>query len=366
MSLPIEALLHFEHFLKTIELVKGGVPDGILPKSMFKTTDKTIGDQGLYYKVTTTRKVAQQVAYGSASKNVIGKGVTKTPVTLIHAFEHFMHSPNLLALLKSLKGGEQKRGAEIVGRKIKNFTQRFINLRRAAAYSALFTGYIYLDSEGALLPSSVGAAITIDFGVPAAHRTTCDWDGNGAIIGASWATAGTDIIGDVHELKKAAIATTGYPIKKAFYGSNIPGYIASNTALLNYMSRNNKANAAMVAGTIPNDLLGLEWIDAQNAFYEDEGGTNRYFCPADQVVFTPDPKDSGWWGMIEGSYNVPTDVGRISSDAMAALNSIREVFGMFGFAQVSNDPVGLKQFGGDTFIPVVSVPKAIFIADTTP
>jgi hypothetical protein len=35
---------------------------------------------------------------------------------------------------------------------------------------------------------------------------------------------------------------------------------------------------------------------------------------------------------------------------------------MFSYAQVTSDPVTVKHVAGDTFLPVLKVPKAIFIA----
>jgi hypothetical protein len=366
MSKAIEDILHVENFLRTIEKVKAGIPGDILPPRMFKPTDKVKGNAGYYYKVEGTRQVAQQVAYGAPSKSMIGKGVSKQPVTLVHSFENFTHDPNLMALLKSTDGKVQMRGAEIVGKKIANFTTRFQNLRKAAWYAALTLGKIYFDGEGNLLPSDTGAVVTIDFAIPAGNQAQLDWDGGGAIIGASWATAGTDIIGDLRELKLAAIAQTGYPIKKAYYGANIPGYFAANTTLKEYLARNQSGNAALLKGEVPPGLMGLDWIDAQNAFYEDASGTNQFFWGGDAIVFTPDPADIGWWGLIDGSYPVPTDIGKIYSDALTALNSLREIFGMFGYATVSHDPVGITQYGGDTFLPYIAVPKSIYIADVVP
>ena len=365
MAKAIEALLHVDNFLRTIIKVTAGIPDGILPPRLFKPTDKTLGNTGFYYKVEGTRQVAQQVAYGAPSRSMVGKGVSKVPVTLMHAFENFPHDPNLIAILKSIDGATQKRGAEIVGRKIAELTTRFQNLRLAAWYSALANGKIWVDKDGNLLPSALGAVVTIDFGIPAGNKGALDWDGNGAIIGAAWSGAGTDIIGDLRELKKAAIALTGYKLEYAFYGPNLPGYFAANTTLKEYLARNQTANAALLKGEVPDGLMGLTWIDAQSAFFEDAAGVNRFFWGGDTVVFTPDPKNIGWWGFIEGSYNVPSEVGKLHTDAMAALKALREIFGMFGYAQVSHDPVGIVQYGGDTFIPVIAVPKAVFIADVT-
>jgi len=39
-----------------------------------------------------------------------------------------------------------------------------------------------------------------------------------------------------------------------------------------------------------------------------------------------------------------------------------EIFGMFSYATVTADPPTVKQYAGDTFLPVICVPKSIFIA----
>ena len=39
---------------------------------------------------------------------------------------------------------------------------------------------------------------------------------------------------------------------------------------------------------------------------------------------------------------------------------------MFSYATVKDDPVTIKQVGGDTFLPALKVPAAIWQADVTP
>ena len=44
MSKPIEALLHVDNFLRTIEKVKSGLPGDIIPARMERPTDKVMGN----------------------------------------------------------------------------------------------------------------------------------------------------------------------------------------------------------------------------------------------------------------------------------------------------------------------------------
>lgn len=362
MAKPIEEILHLENIMKVIEAVKGGVPGGILPEAMFRPQQKVMGNSGTYTKVTSTRKVAQAVRYGSASKAVKLEGVSKVPVTLIHAYEHFDHEPNVLALLQSNSGGQQLLGAEIVGKKASDFAQRYVNLRRTAWYSAMTNGKIWFDGDGNLLPSASGAVVTIDFGIPAGNQNQLDALGAGDIISAKWSATDTDIPTQITNIRKAAAQLTGYRITTAYYGANVPSYVAKNTAMKEFLKLNPGSNQAVRNGEIPNGFQKLNWVAAYEAFYNDANGANQSWWSDDAVIFTPDVGDAGWWDFIEGSYSVPTDVGTLAADAMAQLKALRTIFGMFGYATVSHDPVTIKQYAGDTFLPAICVPSAIFQA----
>ena len=42
--------------------------------------------------------------------------------------------------------------------------------------------------------------------------------------------------------------------------------------------------------------------------------------------------------------------------------SIKNVAGMFAYAYVTKDPMGIKEVAGDTFLPLIKVPAAVFQA----
>lgn len=361
----IQEVLHYENILRVVEEVKD-LSQTPVPDRMFTPTDTVMGNTGSYVKVTSSRQIAQAVMYGAPSKNVKLQGVSKVPVTCIHSFEHIQHTPNTVMQLKSEDGGIQRMGIQTVGRQARDFALRFIRLRRAAWYQALTTGLIYLDSEGDLLPSAAGAAITINFGIPAGNKNQLNALGKGNIIAASWATAGTNIPNHIAGIQMAAAQLTGYRITTAYYGKNIPGYVASNTAMKEFLKMNPPSNAAVLSGAIPDGFINLKWREAYSGLWVDGKGVSQVPWGDDMVVFTPDEADLGWWGFLEGTYPIPTDIGEMSSDVIAALNSVQTVAGQFGYAQVTHDPVGIKQFGGDTFLPVINVPKAVFVADVTP
>jgi hypothetical protein len=106
----------------------------------------------------------------------------------------------------------------------------------------------------------------------------------------------------------------------------------------------------------------MTWVPAYDAFFEDQNGVLQSLVGDDQVVFTPEPTPD-WIGWLEGTYPVPTGVGTVSTDGATALrNSVTTAAGMFAYGLISTDPVTIKMVAGDTFLPVLKVPKAIFQA----
>jgi len=206
--------------------------------------------------------------------------------------------------------------------------------------------------------------VAVDFGVPSGNREQLDVFGEGALISATWANAGTAIHSQVSALKKAARKLTGYPLRHAFYGGNILDYLLGNTKLKELINRTPSGQQAASANEIPAGFLGLQWHPIDEAFYVDADGAHQDFFGGDTVVFTPDPSPE-WWEVVEGTYPVPTDLGQVGPDGQAALGGVAAAAGMFSYAAVSHNPVGIEQFAGDTFLPP-KVPGAIFIADVTP
>lgn len=356
----MEEILHYENLMRVIIAQKDGVPGGILDNRHFTQTDRCDGNAGSYIKVTSTRKVAKACMYGAASKNTKLPGISKVPVTCIHSFEHFGHSPMTVAKLKSENEQTQLWGAQIIGKNAAEAARRFVNLRRAAWYSALTIGKIYLDAEGELTLKAADAAITIDFGIPATNKSQLNALGKGNIIAASWDADTTDIPGHLHRIQKAAAALCGYPITTAYYGENVPTYVAKNAAMKEFLKMSPGYAPKVAEGLIPDGFLQLKWRPAFTANF-DKGGVTKWFWGPDQIVFTPDVADLGWWGFIEGSFPLPTD-SLVSGDGGAALSSMLTTFGMGAYAEVKLDPPSIVQYSFDTFLPVIAVPKAVFIA----
>lgn len=365
MAKSLQEILGYQAMLGVVEKVKRGLPSDFLPPAFLASNQVTDGNTGSYLKIEGNRQTARLVQYGSPSVKRAQKGVSKQAVSLLHTFEQVQHSPLVLDMLQSMDSPQrQAMGQQEVNRQTAAFMSLFQNLRLNAVLSAITKGAIWFDSDGNMLASSSGASYTVDFGVPAGNKAQLNVLGAGNIIAASWATAATDILSQLRNLKAASAQLSGYVPQVALCGAKIHGYVAANTIVGNLLKTDaNLATAIRSGGSFT--LAGIEFIPAETAFFVDANGTSTSWLGDDEIAFMPQP-DPTWYDLLEGTYVVPTDLGAVAQDANGAMSNLERVRGMFQYAKISHDPVGVQHYAGDTFLPVVKVPKALFLADVTP
>lgn len=367
MSQTINDVLGGQNLTGLIQGVKSGLSHQ-LPAGFLSITRNVEGDSATYRRVDGTRQTARLAAYGSPSQRRSASGITEVPVKLLHSHEHVIHPSSVLENLQRFDSpNHQQLGRDEVARQTQSFRRLFENLRVASVCSMLGSGKIWFDGEGNLLPGSSGASVTVDYGIPDDHKNQI-----GGIIDAGWDAADTDIIGQIIALKAKAARDTGYPIRHAFYGRNIPGYIAANNDAKSLITGNPALAHAMAStGDVPGGFLDMQWHPAYDAFYLDANGDVQNFFGDDTIVFTPEPS-ADWYEMLQGSYAIPTGVAGLNQndaqgdDAVAALSSLSSAYGLFSYSVLMTDPVAIKQVSGDTFLPTLKVPSAVFIADVTP
>lgn len=361
MSKSIQEILGGRNMTGVFKEIQSGLPN-YLPPAFLNVTNRVIGNTATYFKVRGERNNAETNAYGAPAKIVNGQQMTEVGITLAHVFEQFNHNPVALQNLMGFNGEPAKMLAvEEVDRQSREFKVRCENARLSAVYSVLANGKIYLDGKGRILYSSSGATVTVDYGVPAARLNQA-----AGIIGASWGTASTDIIGDIVALKKQQVQDGKPPLRHAYYGSNLAGYIAANTEAKELIQRTPAlATQRYIGAEIPQGFAGLEWHPVYGAYGLNSSGAVTEWFGADTLVLTPEPMQD-WWGFYEGSFPVPRDIGIVGNDPVAAANNLDVVHGQFAYATVGHNPPTINQYAGDTFLPVLKDASALFILDVTP
>jgi hypothetical protein len=357
MPYGVPDILSYVPLTEAVETVKTGIPK-ILPSEFWTTTEDVPGNQARLIEYQGTRRVARVAPYGSPPRQVEHLTLSDRPLVLLHSIEEIAFRDELLRILREWEDykPQQQFALREVARQGEGLRQRFENLEIAAVQKTVADGILYFDGDGNLLPSSSGYKLDVDQGVPSGNRLT---------VSNSWATASTDIIGYINALKTTAVQTTGFPLKYAIYGQNIPGYLANNTNLKTLWAYNLPyQNQYLETARAPKEMLELIWVPAQSAFWEDQTGTVQTIFPADQVTFTPEINASTWT-MYRGSKLVPTQFGPLPSGE-AALRSFSEVFGRGRYAYIPQNVASIVDVGFDTFLPRIKNGAAWFFLDTTP
>lgn len=342
-----------------------GIPD-VFPTGFWPDGATVDKDTGSYIRVNGQRTNATISKYGGPAQQVQLQNVEDVPFICMHTVQKIeLPAADFRGLIKKDSAGSNllidQKGADEIARQIREAREVLDNLRTSAKTSAFFKGAIYWNNKGQLLISSSGAVTTASSAIPVGNQNQLDVFGTGPIINQPWSNAATNIDQQVIGIRQAAIRLTGYPIKYAFYGKNVPQYLMNNNTLQQFFVRSNSANPQFLAtGDIPNPCLGLTWVPAYESFFQDGSGNLVSLVDDDAVVFTPAPSNA-WHEIVQGKYDVPGDdmLGKTGLDLLTGMDVME---GMFMYASLELDPIRIALVFGDTQLPVIKNNKSIFIS----
>lgn len=356
MAKSLQDLMGYVPLCGLIQATTPGIPD-VLPPG-FKNIKKTvICDSARYTKLFGNRQTARFGVYGSPGQNIAMAELDVVDVKLFHTIETLQLDQKTFRSLRSNLDYERDAAYEQVAYQIKYAKQRYDNLRIGTTISGLINGTIYRNANGDLLPTSSGSVsyLNYDYKFDANNQNQIN-----GIISAPWTNQNTDIPGQIRKLQQQALKKTGYRLKYAFYGVDVPSMLTNNSYVVEYMARNQiKNNEFLEDAELPN-LFGLTWIPIYEGFFNDANGVDQTLMPANKVVFTPEVS-SDWFEMLEGTYAVPTTVN-IQTDAEVAMKSMKDIPGMFSFGWMTPPGNTINQTMGDTMFPNIKVQNAVFQA----
>jgi hypothetical protein len=361
MPYSVRDILSWVPLTKTVQVIKEGLPK-VLPKEFFSIEEKVSGHVARVIEYRGSRQTARVVPYGSPAP--LGKKLelSSRDIVLLSAREQLPFREELVFILRNWEKyqPQQKWAMQEIIYQGEQMRTRFDNLEVAALLMSLAKGEIYLDGEGNLLPNSSGAEVVISQGVPPENITGIPGNLVDSII-YQWNVSSTNIPQQIVDIRKHAVQRTGYPLKYAIYGRNVLGYMAQNDALKYFWARAVDFNQEFLETSyVPKEFLGLTWIPAAEAFFEDNDGQVQEIFGPDNIVFTPEITEETYT-MYRGSELVPTSLSAAYKDGQDALGSLAEVFGRGRYAKVLDNPVQIIDVGFSIFLPRLKVPGAYYI-----
>jgi Phage major capsid protein E len=124
--------------------------------------------------------------------------------------------------------------ASYIGLQMDRLIQRSMNTREFM-FTRMLKGSVQLSMHNnAWYPVLSGGQVTVDYRLPAGHRTQLAIGGtNGStnIISASWANPATDVPAQLHELRSVAARVSGIEPRKIWMNSVLFGLLQNNTVL---------------------------------------------------------------------------------------------------------------------------------------
>lgn len=211
----------------------------------------------------------------------------------------------------------------------------------------------YLLSSALLDNQSVtvgSATLTPDFGLAVSHDLTA---------GTSWATATTDIDGDVETMKRLIAQDSGRAAAIALCGRNVFPYLRKNSAVKEWFTARDGAVAdyASMFGDSIRGLMGLDWY-TYRAGYVAAGPTWTPFIPDDTVIIMP-RIDSGWFQRHRGQVQFPNTV-------YGGVTGFNKTFGVAAWSRLKDEPPSAVYYQRWAELAIPVFPSAYVVMDVTP
>lgn len=311
-----------------------------------------------------TRVLAQGRPFGTGPANVKAQ-----PIGTVNASAYRSHeSLHLLDenLYRTRVLGEfwdriDSRGQNYVARQADYLAQKFKNTREFIVSRMMRGGFDIAVDGDTWSPVDIGSGnITVNMQIPAGNKLQLNMLGAGDIIGASWALAGTDILGHLMAINAANEQLHGWPTRHLWVNSKTFGYMMNNTSLqtiagtantvLDMWQPTGERSAEGVEDTGFNvRFRGVPWLDVHvyDAGLTVNGNFSK-FIPDNVAVFCPEPtSEIAEW--LAGSELIRENV----------ISEPREAMGFTAWVTPQIDPAGFSLKAVDSGLSALYLPNSI-------
>lgn len=322
--------------------------------------DQVSGRQFFYDVFNVTRTIAKGRRPGAATATTPPQKVGEVLGVFPRAAERIPLLDEDLINRRRLGGPLDEldsRGERYITQQEAFLAQRFTNIREFQIAAMMRGSYVYVQSGDDMFHDFTGTGTTIDFQIPAGNKGQLDIVGDGAIITTDWATAGSDIPGNIHMINQQMIQLTGWPLRHVICKSDVWQDVLSNTAI---QTQSGSANSAILDiqqdanGSFRGRVRCLPWLTFTVLEGGLDTGTDESYATLiedDHAFFLPDPSPA------IAQYMEGSEIVHEESGAKA------ERFGMYAYADATYDPSGWELKGIHNGMPALYVPGAICYAD---
>jgi hypothetical protein len=359
----INDILSYIPLTEAVQTIKGGLPR-VLPEEFWSLSEDVPGTKARLIEFNGQRQSAR-ISPNGAPPKVRGKlTLDDKALILLSSTEEMEFTEELENVLCDWEEyrPQQDWAMRNIAYQGEGLRMIFENLETAAVLQTVATGNLYFDFDGNILPSSSGADLTVNQGIPAANIGQL----NGLLTG-DFNNPNFDIVSFISQkLIPRSLADTNFPIETMIYGANISGYLASNNyTKLIWGYQASVAESYFANGLVPPGFLGLNWIPASKAYFVDQFGNAQFIFPSDQITCMP-KLDKRVWTFYKGSTKIPTQFGPLPTGE-AALKSFTEITGRYRFAYIPQGGVfKVIDVGGCKFLPRFKVPGSTYLLSVNP
>lgn len=310
------------------------------------------------------REAAPINAKGAPARTQDTRGASKSYFSPIHAFnEVTIPMASVQFLRQDDNPALQNMGIQELRRQMELFGRRHRALRAVTLAKALSDGIVYYDTDGKVLESSSGAAVTVDLKVGATHKSQLAHASNGGsdIINTAWDQAGASILTDLEQIRDAAEYDKAPPPKHVWFHTTAKQWLRANTEIKSYIQYVDAARADQLLNSMSNGsfVVGDYVFHFYNGTYVGaDGSTVRPLIPITKAIITPDVGD--WFRHYECAELVPTGEGVMSS-IEEALGNVQSVYGDFAYLRLDDNPVKLTMRMGANFLYAFADPNAVWM-----
>lgn len=321
---------------------------------------------GQYDIFDITRKIASGRVPGTGPSKQKPQKVGTVQFTIPRSAEMIELTDEDLDNRRQLGGNASmidRNGLRYVEAQIEYLAQRFSNIIEFQAAAMCRGSYTFDQNDDDLEHRFTGGELSIDFQIPAGNKDGLDMLGGGNLIGASWATAGTDIPLHLININKAFVELTGQGLahiicrgqtwNNVINNDKVKAQAGSSYAPFDTYNRKSAGEFTAVLRALP----WLQWhiVDYGLEVWDGSAYTYETLLEDDHAIFMPEPNPR-WVEYIVGGERVTEGPnGRKSFQ-----------YGFYPYSYPTHHPSGRVLAAVFNGLPSLLRPKAIAYGDTTP